>query len=407
VRLLFLTSFYPPHEIGGWEQLTQEIVDGLGARGHQVHVLTSRHGGTPPGEHRVERVLQLQNDQVRYRPLRFLWRHAAVEEATQAAVRACLARVRPDAVMVHTMWNLSRGAPWALEQALGDRVVYYMADYWAVEPDVNGRFWQGQLERPSPFRWRARLAGHALSRVTAERRRYRLRFPHIAFVSRALQQSLESRGLPRQGRRTVIYNGVDTRRFAPPAGEQEGEYVLFAGGLGPHKGVDTLLQAMALLGDPELRALPLVVAGGGHPADARRVAAEVSRLGLGDRVQLLGAVARERMPEVYRRARAFVLPSVWEEPLARALQEAMACGLPVVAAPTGGTRELLQPEVNGLSFPVEDAVELAGQLRRLLASPELGRALGQAARRTVVSRFEIGQTVQHVEAYLAEAVAAA
>lgn len=404
MRLLFLTSFYPPYDIGGWEQLTQELVDGLRSRGHDVHVLTSNHGSARDGDPKVTRVLRLQNDQYHYAMLHFLLRHSAIERANQAAVRSHLQRVRPDAVMVHTMWNLSRSVPWVAERALGERVVYYVADHWPVDPDVNERYWRAQLERSAMVRWRARLAARSLTRVMTERRAYRLRFPRVAFVSRAVQRCLELRGFPRNGDRTVIYNGVDTQVFAPSAGESRGEYLLFAGGLGHHKGLDSVLQAMALLGQAELGDLGIAVAGGGHPADGRRVTAEIRRLGLGDRVFLMGRVARDRMPEVYRRAWAFVLPSLCEESLARALQEAMACGLPALATPTGGTTELLHHEVNGLTFAAGDAIELAEQIRRLRASPELCRALGEAARRTVVSRFDIRQTIERVEAYLAETV---
>ena len=43
MRILFLSSFYPPHEIGGWGQLVEDIAFRLSERGHSVRVLTSRH----------------------------------------------------------------------------------------------------------------------------------------------------------------------------------------------------------------------------------------------------------------------------------------------------------------------------------------------------------------------------
>jgi hypothetical protein len=83
--LLFLSNLYPPYDIGGYEQLCQEVALCLRERGHTVWVLTSRHGlvGTPTGEQDVIRTLHLQADVHHYKPLGFFLKRSAQEEANK------------------------------------------------------------------------------------------------------------------------------------------------------------------------------------------------------------------------------------------------------------------------------------------------------------------------------------
>jgi glycosyltransferase involved in cell wall biosynthesis len=94
-----------------------------------------------------------------------------------------------------------------------------------------------------------------------------------------------------------------------------------------------------------------------------------------------------------------LFPSVWPEPLARVVQEAMAVGLVVIGTTTGGTPELLQDGLTGLTFAAEDADGLARQIGRLARDPALFETLAQAARQTVESRFTQERMVDEIEAY--------
>ena len=112
------------------------------------------------------------------------------------------------------------------------------------------------------------------------------------------------------------------------------------------------------------------------------------------------------MPALLRRFDVLVFPSVWEEPLARVMQEAMATGLVVVGTTTGGSKELLVDGETGLAFAAEDAAGLAAQLTRLAAEPGLYPRLAKAGRQAVVERFNIERMVDQVEGYLRAEVSA-
>jgi glycosyltransferase involved in cell wall biosynthesis len=406
LRVLFISAFYPPYGIGGWDQLTQELVDGLRNRGHVVQVLTSgfRANGRLPGEDHITRALHLQNDQVHYRPTYFWLRRRTDLRRNLAAVRRLVAAFRPQAAMVHSMWNLSRAVPWQAEQLLPGRVAYYIADHWPCEPDVDDQFWNSQQQRGGTFGWRRRLAERALRDLARETCVHRLALSNLVLVSQARKQHLITDGLVAAARGCVIYNGVDAQQFSPAEDEiaQPDPALLFAGSLAPHKGLSTLLQSLALVReDPACRQVSLNVAGTAHPHQVRRVQSEIERLGLTRHVKLRGAVPRRQMPSLYRGARAVVIPSICPEGMPRATQEAMACGRPVISTLTGGSVELVVDGVNGLAFEAGDASQLAAQIRRVWTDPDLARRLGQAARQTIEHSFTMDRMINRVEDYLA------
>jgi glycosyltransferase involved in cell wall biosynthesis len=120
-----------------------------------------------------------------------------------------------------------------------------------------------------------------------------------------------------------------------------------------------------------------------------------------------GNVPREQMPQVFAEHDVLVFPSIWPEPLARVVQEAMACGLVVIGTTTGGTPELLQDGKNGLTFPAEDARQLATKIELVVKDRDLRARLAAAARQTIEQRFTLGHMVDQIEGIFAQLVAQA
>jgi glycosyltransferase involved in cell wall biosynthesis len=177
----------------------------------------------------------------------------------------------------------------------------------------------------------------------------------------------------------LIPNGVDLDRFKPVhVGPDEGPLkILCVGRLIERKGQHHLIDAVKRLIDEGIDVrLDLVGTGDAKAANE----AQAARLGLSDRVRFLGYVPRETIAEHYASAHVFVLPS-YNEGMSVALLEAMASGLAVLVTPTGGTAELVQPEVNGLIFDWADVERLTAHLRRLAQDRSLVRRMGEASRR--------------------------
>lgn len=150
---------------------------------------------------------------------------------------------------------------------------------------------------------------------------------------------------------------------------------LFAGRLEETKGVKDLLAAFSRVpGEAVLR-----IAGWGPLEPMAREAA-----GRDPRIDFLGRVPRERVLSEAARARALVLPSVWEDNWPLAILEAQARGTPVIASDRGGLAECVATGVDGLTVRAGDVEALAGAIERLAADPGLAAHMGREARARVM-----------------------
>ncbi|RPJ83092.1 MAG: glycosyltransferase [Acidobacteria bacterium] len=143
--------------------------------------------------------------------------------------------------------------------------------------------------------------------------------------------------------------------------------LLYVGRVAGNKRVDTLVHALKYLGDLD-KPVHAVIAGsktGIFAAYAQGCLKLARELGVSDRVHLIGAVEHSRLPQYYRRADAFVMPSL-HEGFCIPVVEAMGCGTPVIAARTTALPQTVGDA--GLSFWPEDPKHLASQVRRVLTA---------------------------------------
>jgi glycosyltransferase involved in cell wall biosynthesis len=213
---------------------------------------------------------------------------------------------------------------------------------------------------------------------------------HIIATSTAEADELVSFGARRQAV-SVLPCGVDVDLFTPagPAAPPRTarHRLVSVGRLVPRKGLDTVLRALAVLPDTEL------LVAGGRPAgklaadpEARRLRQLAARLGVADRVQLLGAVPRTELPPLLRSADAVVC-APWYEPFGIVPLEAMACGVPVVATAVGGLADTVVDGATGVLVPPKRPDLLAGAIRQLLAEPFWRDAYGTAGADRARSRY--------------------
>ncbi len=197
----------------------------------------------------------------------------------------------------------------------------------------------------------------------------------------------------------VIPCGVDLRRFHPRdmATAREAldlpppphRLLLLVGRIEPLKGIDALIQAVALLVErqPALRgALTALIVGGAGEGERSRWNAEQRRLdalrvqlGVADAVRFVGARPQEQLPLFYAAADVVTMPSHYEL-FGLAALEALACGRPLVATSAGGPAAIVEDGASGLLAPPDDPAALAERLERLLADEELRATLGATAR---------------------------
>jgi glycosyltransferase involved in cell wall biosynthesis len=211
----------------------------------------------------------------------------------------------------------------------------------------------------------------------------------------------------------VVHNPVDLQRFDPEAidrshargqlaeaGESGRLLLGVVAQLSPWKGQDTAIEALGLVVAEGLDAHLLLVGSAKFVARSTRFDNRdyvaglhelVDREGLRDRVWWLGE--REEVPELIRAMDVLLLPS-WEEPFGRALIEAMALGVPVIATDVGGPREIVQDGLQGHLVAPRDAAAWARAIVSVTRSDEGGAAMGRAGRERVRQLFTIGHHVR-------------
>lgn len=188
----------------------------------------------------------------------------------------------------------------------------------------------------------------------------------VLAVSEAMRDDMIAMGIPGD-RIGAIATGVDLARFAPRDRtaakaklEVSGPLVLSVGALIPLKGHDIVIDAVATL-----PGVSLWIAGEGP--DRKRLEAQIERLGLGDRVRLLGSVPPDRVAAALAAADAMALASE-REGLANAWLEALASGTPIVIPDVGGARQVVTHPAAG-RIALRTAPAFAEALAELIATP--------------------------------------
>ena len=232
----------------------------------------------------------------------------------------------------------------------------------------------------------------------------------VALTSAERDDHLE-RAVGCADRFAVIPSGIDVERFrrARVAGRQvprgfncptDATIVGSIGWLTDIKGHRVLVEALGYLKDefPGLHAV-IVGSGGQHHA----LLAQADSLGVRDRIHLVGH--RDDIEQCLAGMDCFVFPSL-NEGMGRALIEAMAAGLPVVASRVGGIPAIVRHEENGLLVEAGDGRALSEALRRILGDPQLADRLGRNASRTIGHAFGVKAMVDAVESVYRRALQA-
>jgi glycosyltransferase involved in cell wall biosynthesis len=299
MKLLFYSPAFLPM-VGGLEINTANLAGELAHLGHEVVVATLTQAGGP--------------DNLPFRVVRNPSPHALVH-----LVRWC---------DVFIQQNISLRGLWPLLLVRRPWVVSHHS--WYCRSD--GRIaWQDRLKR--------RLLRHAAGSIA---------------VSHAMAEDLETPSV-------VIPNPYRDHLFRLLPGVERSRDLLFVGRLVSDKGVDTLLDALALLAGREL--LPrLTVVGDGPERSA--LAAQAVRLGLAERVDFAGTRTGEDLVRTLNEHRILVVPSRYNEPFGIVALEGIACGCMVVGSEGGGLKEAIGP--CGFTFRNGDTADLAGRLEHVL-----------------------------------------
>ena len=219
------------------------------------------------------------------------------------------------------------------------------------------------------------------------------RAAHVICPSRFLAELTSGWGVPPE-RVSVLPNPTPPVPPLPDWAPGGSPTLAFAGRLTGPKDLGVALEAVAACDGVVLR-----LAGDGDERAA--LEARTAELGLGGRVEFLGALARDEVLGLFRSADAAILSSAWEN-FPHTLVEALAVGTPVIATAVGGVPEIVRDGENGLLVPSGDPVALTAAIRRFFAEPGLMERL-RAAAAPSAERFAPERVYGELERILEEA----
>ncbi|MBI4583694.1 MAG: glycosyltransferase [Planctomycetes bacterium] len=248
--------------------------------------------------------------------------------------------------------------------------------------------------------------------------KYRFGADRIVAISQAVKNQLIRDGLP-PGQIAVVHSGIDGSSWPPPEKKAEGEaavpasrlkaelrlpphapLLLAVGALELKKGHGILLEALPQVLERQEAVLAIL----GEGPQAPELERQVERLGLRDRVRLLGF--REDVQEILSAASIFVLPTL-SEGLGTAILEALLLEKPVIASSVGGIPEIIEQRRHGLLVPPGDPAALAQGILEVLSQPQAAAQRARAGRRRVLESFSADQMVEKTLAVYEELLAQA
>jgi len=223
----------------------------------------------------------------------------------------------------------------------------------------------------------------------------------VICISRKVQEILRT-GTPAETDSTIVHNGVDPNLFSPNQAEIRhlDPEILVVGSLLPSKGHELALRALGTLRPTFPRLQCRIIGEGPFRAQFEGQARD---LGIAQQVQFVGRQSRSEVAEAMRRCSVFVLPSR-NEGFGCVYLEAMSCGKPVIACQGQGIDDVVEHGKNGWLIPADGLEQLVQGLSVLLASPEIRRRLGVAARQTIMEKLTLSHQAHQLANIYRQAV---
>lgn len=387
MKVLLATESYWPNRDGG-SVFERSLVQGLGELGHEVRVVCPSPTGKPyvqtDGRSEIHRLHSFRP------PGKFGKVGARGTAFPGRAVKRLVDGFQPDVIHIHNPFAIGRAAQRAGTQ-FGVPVVSTnhnipentVGNFPLLKyvPNYTERIWKWQVD----FLNRANF---------------------VTSPTKTAVDLLVTHGLAVPHR--PVSNGVDIKRFTPNAASAalhkklhlpRKPIVLYMGRIDGEKRLDVWLKGAAAI-RKEIDAHFLLGGRGGELPRFKRQAAE---LGIAEHVTFAGLVEDEDLPAFYRLGTVFAISSD-AELQSLVLLEAMAAGLPVVAADALALPELCKSGRNGYLFLPGDPRGLAQAAIRILRNPKMGQKMGEESRKIVEATHDVRQMPKHYETVYKEVI---
>jgi glycosyltransferase involved in cell wall biosynthesis len=367
IRILYSSHTYPPLLLNGQSIFTQNLAEGMAARGHEILVLVPRTGDVDYREHQKGvQLLQIPN-------LHAAWFHPDlyVSLLRQAEIDRIFERFQPQLLHLQDISPLS--------QALNIKARKVGVPVVATHhpgPEATGPYL-----RRTPLVLKKLLSRMAWKMIA----RHLNRADVVTVPSQYSVRMLTQHGVKTHIQRLAC--GIQLDLFMPKPGLDRGAgrdrygldedkvLLLYVGRIDIEKNLETLIAGMARV---ENQAIQLAIAGQG--AEEKWIRRLVKKLGLGARVAFLGRVQQDGLPDLVNAADLFVMPGSGES-FSIATLEAMACAKPILAANGAALPELVTHLENGYLFTPDDPGDVKQGIEQLIQRRGEWEAMGESSRR--------------------------
>ncbi|MBI4121901.1 MAG: glycosyltransferase family 4 protein [Parcubacteria group bacterium] len=391
MKILIISNLYEPYQRGGAEVVVKRTILALQRAGHEVVLFTSRpYEGLDSLKPAAEGVNGLRiwrfyplniffytNDSRHALPLRLLW-HAfdLFNIHSSRMVRRVLRQEKPDLIISHNLISLGFFVPAEIRRA-GSKHIHILHDIQLAMR--KGLMQQGEEQRFYTSGWLGRLYQAITRRQFGS--------PNLVISpSRFLLDFYRRLGFFAHSRLEVLRNPIDKmfyrapRLSTPQPQRQSGIRLAFIGQLAEHKGLHTLRQAFSHIADNHLQLL--IVGSGPLEAEMRQWQEQDKR------VQYLGRLGNEALPQFLASIDAVIMPTKTYENSPTVVFEALAAGVPVIASDIGGTGEPVQEGKTGFLVPSGNVAALTDAINHFIKLKNSGVEFSQACTDSVAGLDE-------------------
>ncbi len=394
MKIIQANKFYMMR--GGAERYMFDLSAWLESQGHEVIPFAMQHPDNLPTPYAVyfPRFVQTQHVRLRLSSLRTIGRMFYSFEARRK-MASLIADTQPDICHVHNIYT--QLSPSILD-ALGEKhvpVIMTVHDHHLISPQYN--IWaegcgpdyrnigiiRGTLSRFHKHSYAASFAQVASYKFHRWLRIYERNVSLFLAPSAYLKHQLIAGGFPREKIR-VVHHGIDPSVVEPKY--DGGDYFLFVGRLSEEKGVELIIRLAKMIPDISFKIV------GRGPEEAR-----LHAMGHGlSNVEFLGFKVGDELKDLYRNAKAVLLPSRVHEVFPLTILEAMAAGKPVIASNVGGIPEVVEDRHTGFLVAPTDLQGWVEAVLRLAYDDELCLRLAKQARYSIETTFNIRRNFESV-----------
>jgi len=381
---------------GGAERYMLELSDWLESQGHEVVPFAMQHPENMQTAYAQYFPSFVQTERAKIRPgsLRTFVRLFYSIEARRNMAHL-IEDADPDICHIHNIY--SQISPSILD-ALKERgipVVMTVHDQHLISPQYNvwvesfGKDYskvgiiRGTLSRFHKHSYLASFAQVASYKFQRARRVYEKNVDLFLPPSQYLKDRMIAGGFPKEKIR-VVPHGIDPD-IVEPRFDSDG-YVLFVGRLSEEKGAETVIRIAGMLPDISFKIV------GRGPEEARLHALGHAH----DNIEFLGFKVGDELKDLYRGAKAVLLPSRVHENFPLTALESMAAGTPVIASNVGGIPEVVEDRVSGFLVPPADLHAWVEAVMRIAYDDRLATQLAREARLAIETTFHVNRNREGV-----------